>query len=431
MSKQAKSNSKSKSQKAKSKRGATSNEAKERRNKILLPVIIIAGILLVSFGATFGIIKLVQYNKSKVLEVAMVELPENVQSALKDQILADVESEVNFTVLDYMPSDLPKFTKKFDLVLTYDGQLVSALKDKAEKIPRRCYGMQPSSYNREDADALALCVDHYEIGYNIEKINSCGVEYPETLEDLDRFLSDMSGYVFCPFIFAGRDDNILLAFLSCFIESKGGADGYKSFLNKVAEDFDGSHESFEKILAYQIPVKKGSAFTFDSLLAELKLWPEKGYTHPSWYIASDIDVEMFMSTGQVAVVFNSLTKHRSLPYEYVTKYESCRFPIENSNVNHGVIAPSIVAQKFTNTADINSLLTKLADIDSQNAISVKSMLAPSSSRAQAYDRQADDVRFWTAACANGPLPDMYNALFQRNSELGTKFANEIREYLKK
>ena len=36
------------------------------------------GILLVSFGATFGIIKLVQYNKSKVLEVAMIQLPENV-----------------------------------------------------------------------------------------------------------------------------------------------------------------------------------------------------------------------------------------------------------------------------------------------------------------------------------------------------------------
>lgn len=430
MSKQAKSKSqKSKSQKAKSKRGATSNEAKERRSKIILPIAIIAGIIIVSFGVTFGVIKLVQYNKSKVLEVAMVELPDNVRTALQEQILADSEAEVNFTMLDSIPSDLDKFTKKYDLVLSYDGQLVSALKDKSEKIPRRCYGMQPSSYNREDAEALALCVDHYEIAYNIEKINSCGVDYPATLEDLDRFLSDMSGYVFCPFIFAGRDDNVLLAFLSCFIESKAGSAGYKTFLEEVLKSYNGSPESFEQILNFPIPVSRGESFTLGSLLDELKLWPSKGYTHPKWYMASETDVDIFMQTGQVAVVFNSLTFHRSMSYENVSKYEACRFPLENSTIAHGVIAPAVVAVKLTNNADINALLVKLSDVDAQQSISFRSMLAPSSSRAQAYDRQADDVRFWTAACSAGPLADMSNAVFQNDEKKEHAFAEEIRVIL--
>lgn len=407
----------------------SSIDSKERRAKILIPIAIIAGIILVSFGVTFGTIKLVQYNKSKVLEVAMIQLPENVQSALKNQILGDSEAEINFSVLDSMPSDLAKFSKKYDLVFTYDGQLVSALKDFSEKIPRRCYGLQPSSYNREDADALALCVDHYEIAYNIEKINSCGVDYPATLEDLDRFLSDMSGYVFCPFIFAGRDDNVLLAFLSCLIESKAGSAGYKTFLDEALKNFDGSQQSFDELLNFPIPVKQGESFTLGSILDEIKLWPQKGYTHPKWYMASGTDIDVFMETGQVAVVFNSLTFHRSMSYENVSKYEACRFPLENSTIAHGVIAPAVVAVKLSNNADINALLVKLADVDAQQAISLKSMLGPSSSRAQPCDRQADDVRFWTAACSAGPLPDMSNAIFQLNDEKEHNFAECVRNIL--
>ena len=58
------------------------------------------------------------------------------------------------------------------------------------------------------------------------------------------------------------------------------------------------------------------------------------------------------------------------------------------------------------------------------------MLAPVHYRAQAYDRQADDVRFWAASCAGGAVPDLYLACFQRKSKELEKLCADIRNYVR-
>ena len=67
---------------------------------------------------------------------------------------------------------------------------------------------------------------------------------------------------------------------------------------------------------------------------------------------------------------------------------------------------------------------------SQKDLSMLSKLGPVSSRSQAYDRQADDVRFLAASCKDGPLPALGDAVFQTNQEAAHKFAEEIRTYLR-
>ena len=66
----------------------------------------------------------------------------------------------------------------------------------------------------------------------------------------------------------------------------------------------------------------------------------------------------------------------------------------------------------------------------QTRLSDKSMLAPVSYRAEAYDSLADDIRFWAASCEGGVEPDLFYAVFQRDNEKMVSIAKQIREYLR-
>lgn len=429
----------SKNNSAKSKKikkgAASSGQKKINVARIIIPVVCVIAV----FGITFGVIKLVQYNRSKTLEIAFVELPESISEPMKNVIIENAESPVNFSYLGASAVDFKHLSKKYDLLFTFDGEIVSKLKNSAagvsqiEKISKKCYSNQPSSFYQEDADTLAICLDHFEMDYSNERIKALDIDYPKTLDDLDAFLSEMTKHVFCPFIMEGADDQLLLGFLSCFVESLGGSKGYEAFLDKAASLFSTkpAAEAFNELLDYEIPAANKQPFTLRTIIETLKKWPIKGYTHPSWFIATSSDVDIFMETGHVAAIFTSLQKHRKMPYNNVSKFEANRFPNQTSTVAHGVIMPAVSAVKLINSADINSLLFKLVTPDVQEIISRDTMLGPTASRGQAYDRQADDVRFWGAACSSGPLPDLYNAVFQTNPELGHEAAELVRNELKK
>lgn len=395
----------------------------------LKKLIIIIAIVIGCAGAGVGVTALVKAiaNKSRNSEisVAFYNLPESVTSPLKDYISENSEVKTSFTNLQPAAFDVKRISQKYDLFFSWNGQSLDILGEKSEKIGKKCYSQQPTSFSRNTEKKLAVALDHYEIAYNIQKINECKVEYPQSFEELERFLSDMSGYVFCPFIFEGSKDDVLLAFLSCIIEGKAGSDGYKAFLEEAAKNPD-----FNSLVYFTIPAGKGKSITLASVLEDLKTWPAKGFTHPAWYSATRSDLDIFMDTDQVAVVFTSLSSHREMPYRNVSKYEACRFPTSSEAVSHGVIAPTVACVKLNNSSIINNLLATMVSPEAQEFISFNTMLAPTSSQGQAFDRQADDVRFWAAACKDGPLPDLYNAVFQNDKENATKFAAAVRDYLK-
>ena len=68
--------------------------------------------------------------------------------------------------------------------------------------------------------------------------------------------------------------------------------------------------------------------------------------------------------------------------------------------------------------------------EAQAQLSEQTKLAPVHSRAQAYDRQSDDVRYWAASCPGGALPDLYLAAFQRNPAKFAEFAGKVRGMVK-
>lgn len=409
-----------------SKKQKKTNESKKvyRQRIIIIAAIIICGFC-VGFGGTELVQAIANKTKNSEIRIGFYDLENSYEKSLKDYISANADVKIKFETINPAVFDAEKVEKKYDVIFGWDGNVLSKLSEKAEKINKKCYSQQPSSFSRNVEKKLAVAVDHYEIAYNIEKITQSKVEYPTSFDELERFLSDMSAYVFCPFLLAGGDDKVLLAFISCFIEGKAGSDGYKAFLEEAAK-----HPNCESLLDFEIPCANKQTITLGAILADLKTWPEKGYTHPSWHSATDVDISVFSETDQVSVIFTSLSNHRKLPYDTSSKYEACRFPIVRDGVDHGLIAPTISCVKFRNSSAINTLLENMVSPEGQERISYTTMLGPSSSQGQSYDRQADDVRFWAAACKDGPLPDLYNAIFQLDAEAGAQFANAVRDYLR-
>ena len=85
---------------------------------------------------------------------------------------------------------------------------------------------------------------------------------------------------------------------------------------------------------------------------------------------------------------------------------------------------------LSDNSNARRYLTQFFTEEVQTQLSQETKLAPVHSRVQAYDRQADDVRYWAASCPGGALPDLYLAAFQRNPSKFTEFAGKIRGMLK-
>ena len=105
-------------------------------------------------------------------------------------------------------------------------------------------------------------------------------------------------------------------------------------------------------------------------------------------------------------------------------------PPISSTTEYGIIAPAISCMLLSDNANAKRYLSEFFKEDVQEELSNKTKLAPVHLRAQAYDRQSDDVRFWAASCPAGALPDLYLAVWQRNPSGCAEFAKNIRNMVK-
>ena len=105
-------------------------------------------------------------------------------------------------------------------------------------------------------------------------------------------------------------------------------------------------------------------------------------------------------------------------------------PPISSTTEYGIIAPAISCMLLSDNANAKRYLSEFFKEDVQEELSNKTKLAPVHLRAQAYDRQSDDVRFWAASCPAGALPDLALAVYQRNPQGLKNFADSIRNYIR-
>ncbi len=396
---------------------------KERR----LCLIIVSAVLVCGIFISLIIIM----RNRKILDVAYYRLSPLVTDSLTQQIKKSYSGKIHFKVL---PADVPlksKKAKKYDLLFTWNGAGAEMLAAEAVELPASLYGQIPDSERRlgivEGKNRmLPLLYDHYELSF-LKGTGGKKHAVPEDWNSFAVFLQEDAAGIQIPLFAAGADNRTLLAFVGVLAESLTGADGYERLVEFVRKNPSAEtvmNEQFGKLSDGKTPV------TLRTVLDLIVSWQKSGIMHQTWFNGSETDVASFMKDKAAAAVFMPLSVHRTLQLRTVYPYETSHFPVDEAVPEHALIAPAVVLVCYNKKQSFADTIRFLISVQAQEALSNLTQLAPASSRAGAYDRQADDVRFWAAAYTDGPVSDFMNAAFTSDMQAG-KFADDIRKYLGK
>ena len=397
------------------------SEKSQKTNKIVkMVVIIVLAVCVVAGGITTIVSTVKRKNAEKTVRIAFYGLSEEYVSILKDKIPVEDKIILKMDVLSEGAIDLAAVKEKYDMLFTWKGEVTDALEASSEDIPAKIVECMPSSLRNKKC--VPILLDHCELDYSKDVVSKTTENIPSSLPTFLNYLNQAKNHVFSPFFCAGADDRILTAFVGSLLESMGGIKAYKNFITELKNGTD-----FEELLDKDL----GSPnVTLRSVLDMLKSWPKEGLTHPAWFNGQNNDLIYFADDNHVGVFFTYLKDHRNIQYQTISKYESFVVPPASSTIEYGIIAPAISCMLLTNNSNCKRYLAEFFTEDSQAELSNLTKLAPVHSRAQAYDRQADDVRFWAASCPGGALPDIYLAVYQRNPTAFAEFARNIRNYVK-
>ncbi len=356
----------------------------------------------------------------RTVKIAFYGLSEEITELLKSRIPQEEEIILDFNVISEGSIDLQIVKDKYDMFFTWGGEITDALSDSAETMPSKVLETMPRSLRNKKC--LPIVLDNCEFAYDSEVLKKLGKSIPVSFTDFNDFLTSAKGAVFSPFFCNGAEDRILIDLTGALVMSKGGLSAY----NKLIEELRKA-ENLESVM--DIPLDN-SSLTLRFLLDMLKTWPREGLTHPSWYNGIGNDLLFFAQDKQLACFFTTLSEHRKIPYNVIRNYESALVPAEVNADNYGLIAPALSVMLLSDNANCKRYVAELFTEEAQMYFSDKTGLGPVHYQAQAYDRQADDVRFWAASCAGGAVPDLYLAVYQRKPDQLKEICAEIRNYVR-
>ena len=396
-------------------------EQSQKRNKIIkLVAIIVVALAVVISGITATVSTIKKKKAEKTVRIAFYGLSEEYVNILKEKIPVEDKIILKMDVLSEGAIDLAAIKEKYDMLFTWKGEVTDSLEASSEDIPAKIVETMPTSLRNKKC--VPILLDHCELAYSKTVVQNTTENLPSSFPTFLNYLSQAKNQVFSPFFCAGADDRILTAFVGSLIEAMGGIKAYK---NLIAELKNGTE--FEELLDKDL----GSPnVTLRSVLDMLKSWPKDGLTHPAWFNGQKNDLIYFAEENHIGVFFTFLSDHRNIQYGTISKFESFVVPPASSTIEYGIIAPAISCMLLTDNSNCKRYLGEFFTEDAQMELSNLTKLAPVHSRAQAYDRQADDVRFWAASCPGGALPDLYLAVYQRNPTAFAEFARNIRSSIK-
>ena len=125
----------------------------------------------------------------------------------------------------------------------------------------------------------------------------------------------------------------------------------------------------------------------------------------------------------------TLSEHRNVLSDNLNYYETILFPssINNKSSKRCSIQPCVVGMIFTDNEDTRLVTNRLTLKDNQELLSLKTQMGPSTLQGTAFDRQADDARFFAASFPSGPVPDLATLCFL-DKKMKHKMAELIRNY---
>ncbi len=402
---------------------AKKNSKKQNQQKAKIIKLIIV-IVLCLCGVTSGIMATVSSVKKakaeKTVRLAFYGLSDEYVKVLQEVFPVEEGITLKFDIISDGNIDLATIKQKYDMLFTWKGEITDVLEASSEEIPAKILDTLPSSLKNKKCAPILL--DHCELAYSLDVVKNTTENLPSSFAGFLNYLNQAKNQVFSPFFCAGADDRVLTALVGSLVEAKGGLSAYKDLITELRKD-----TAFEEVLTKELGSSK---ITLASILDMLKSWPTEGLTHPAWYNGLQSDLLYFANDNHLAVFFTFLKDHRNIPYEIISRYEAFVMPPLSSTTEYGIIAPAICGMLLTDNSNAKRYLAELFKDTTQETLSYKTKLAPVHLRALAYDRQADDVRYWAASCAGGALPDLYLAVWQRKPSGCKAFAQNIRNVVK-
>ena len=397
------------------------NQKNQKTNDLVKKIVVIVLCLCgVASGVMATISSIKKAKDEKTVRIAFYGLSEEYVQILQEIIPVEEKITLKCDILSEGNIDLGAIKEKYDMLFTWKGEITDTLEASSETISSKILETIPTSLRNKKC--VPILLDNCELAYSSAVVNATTQNIPSSFPTFLNYLNQSKTQVFSPFFCAGANDRIITAFTGNLIEAIGGVSAYNNLIAELRAGTD-----FETLLDKEL----GSAkITLRSVLEMLKAWPKDGITHPSWYNGQQNDLIYFAHDNHLAVFFTFLHDHRNIPYETISKYESFVLPPVSSTTEFGLIAPAISCMLLTDNSNCKRYLAEFFTEETQEELSNKTKLAPVHSHAQAYDRQADDVRYWAASCPAGALPDLYLAVWQRNAAGCAEFAKNIRNMVK-
>lgn len=396
------------------------NKNQQNAKLIKLIIVIVLGLCGVASGVMATISTVKKAKAEKTVRVAFYGLSDEYVKILQDMIPVEDKITLKCDIISDGNIDLGAIKQKYDMLFTWRGEVTDTLSASSEEIPAKILETIPTTIRNNKC--VPILLDHCELAYSETVMQNTTSELPQSFAGFLNYLNQAKNQVFSPFFCAGADDRVITAFVGSLIEATGGVSAYNDLIAELRKG-----TAFEDLLGKELGSSK---VTLSSVLDLLKSWPGEGLAHPAWYNGQQTDLLYFAHENHLGVFFTFLKDHRAIPYETISRYEAFVMPPISSTTEYGIIAPAISCMLLSDNANAKRYLSEFFKEDVQEELSNKTKLAPVHLRAQAYDRQSDDVRFWAASCPAGALPDLYLAVWQRNPSGCAEFAKNIRNMVK-
>jgi len=311
------------------------------------------------------------------------------------------------------PSDLI-LTENFTLNDSWEEMLTSVDSELMNRYPRST--KEFSIYNNIPY-LLPIQLDHIEFAYNKKRLNNSttGNNIIFSFTDLEIQLLSLVSDKHYPLMISGDNNRDLLDAISVLTLSISGVEGYKKLQSLFVSDKPFSEIVLEKL--------RGD-ISFGDVLAKLTEWKNVGILHPEWLRFTREDALLFLENDLSSAYIMRLSTHRTLPENLLQKINETPFPfLAKEDRATALVMPGYSLAVYRKSLFRKKALTVFSEILSKNnqkLLSEYSGLAPTTSTAEALDKQSSDVRLWGAASQHLLVP-----LSDLNMELNT----DLREYL--
>ena len=406
---------------------------------------------LIIAGCTIGVILILiifcSIDSANKVKIGFYGISEVQQTAFKKE-LKDMKKNSNSAIrIKYkvFDSTIPlssQNTKHCDLILTKSGKTVTEItsdfsKGKKERV---AFDKNLNSgttvninnlTNRLESGKLSdvpVLMDNIEIDLNKEYINKTKTKNIATLNQLEQFALKEKNDL--PFVFAfnGENPSSYLDFISICVESLSGKESLVSAEAIINSTTDGNYDMNSLCAQENSPL-------YDTVRM-IQAWEKDGVLTSDVYKMSDKTVHALMQNNNVPVVVTTLSDHRTIEANVISKYESLPelseqrtpyVPSFRSNANRSSVCSAITLVPVSNKRKNKAIARYLLSRSTQERLSRSTGLSPVLAQCKTPDIQADDARYWISAVSTASL-SLADSAFASDAERSA-FITQLKDYI--